>query len=112
MAEAAPAEAPSTAPAMLEVERKEGGKIAAFGDVDFATNGLAASGGNLDLFMNTVAWLVGEEDQISIRPNEASEATVAMNLIQGLLVWLICLVVAPGMTLLGGVITWRTRRQR
>ncbi|MFT4974897.1 MAG: ABC-type uncharacterized transport system involved in gliding motility auxiliary subunit [Myxococcota bacterium] len=99
-------------PITLDVERAAGGRLVVIGDVDFATNALLAQGNNLDLFMNTLAWMVGEEDQLTIRPNEAAEGIITMNLVQGLLVWLICLMIAPGMAMLGAISTWRTRRQR
>jgi len=105
-------EAPTPAPQPAEVDRAPGARVVVIGDVDFASNGLALQGNNLDLFLNTVAWMVGEEDQISIRPNEAAEGSITMNLVQGLLIWLLCLVIAPGMTLLGALQTWRRRRQR
>lgn len=38
------------------------------GDSDFVSNSLIHAPGNLDLFLNMVSWLVGDEDQITIRP--------------------------------------------
>ncbi|MDP6934479.1 MAG: ABC transporter, partial [Myxococcota bacterium] len=65
---------------------------------------------NQDLFLNALAWSVGEDDQISIRPNEASQSALSMNVIQGLLVWLTCMLIAPGLALAGAIGTWRRRR--
>lgn len=108
-----PAEGEAPRPAtVLDVTRQAGAKLVFIGDIDFATNALVAQGNNLDLAMNALAWMVGEEDQISIRPNEAAEGSISMNLVQGLLVWLICLMIAPGLTLLGALQTWRRRRQQ
>jgi ABC-type uncharacterized transport system involved in gliding motility auxiliary subunit len=118
--EAAPAEgepAPETAvePAveapLIEVDRAAGGKVMVIGDVDFATNALLDQGNNMDLILNTLAWMVGEEDQLSIRPNEAAEAGITMSLGQGILVWLLCLLLAPGLALTGALMTWRVRRK-
>ncbi|MEL6346439.1 MAG: Gldg family protein, partial [Myxococcota bacterium] len=92
--------------------RRSGARVAVIGDIDFATNELLLTSNNLDLLLNTLAWMVGEEDQISIRPNTAAEAGLTLNLLQGLLMWLICLVVAPGLTMLGALSTWRSRRNR
>ena len=39
-----------------------------FGDSDFVTNAYLNLSGNKDLFLNTVAWLSGDELAISIRP--------------------------------------------
>ena len=96
---------------LLEVPRAAGGKVMVIGDVDFATNQLLDQGNNMDLVLNSLAWMVGEEDQISIRPNEAAEAGITMSIGQGILVWLLCLLLAPGLTLMGAVMTWRARRK-
>ncbi|MCK6503002.1 GldG family protein [Myxococcota bacterium] len=105
--EAAPAE-PAAPP--VELPRKAGGKVLVFGDSDFAANELLAQGNNQDLFLNAVAWLVGEEDQVSIRPNAAASASLSMNLLQGLGVWLLCLLVVPGTAIGMALATWRKRR--
>jgi ABC-type uncharacterized transport system involved in gliding motility auxiliary subunit len=109
-AEAVASEAVEPEP-LVEVPRAAGGKVMVIGDVDFATNQLLDQGNNMDLVLNSLAWMVGEEDQISIRPNEAAESGITMNLVQGLLVWLLCLLLAPGLALIGAVMTWRTRRK-
>ena len=59
---------------------KAGGKVVVFGDADFASNQMIASGLNQDLLLNTVAWMVGEDDQISIRSNEASKGRLEMKI--------------------------------
>lgn len=111
----APAEGEDAPPApqapIIEVDRAAGGKVMVIGDVDFATNALLDQGNNMDLILNTLAWMVGEEDQISIRKNEAAESGITMSLGQGILVWLLCLLLAPGLALTGALMTWRTRRK-
>ncbi|MCP4809502.1 MAG: hypothetical protein GY884_29550, partial [Proteobacteria bacterium] len=47
-------EAPPVTPAA-------GGRVVVFGDSDFVSNELVLQGSNLDLFLNSIAWLVGEE---------------------------------------------------
>jgi len=51
------------------------GRIIVIGDSDFINNTHLSLVGNKDLFLNVVAWLVGEERLISIRPR-AREATL------------------------------------
>ena len=104
-AEAAPAEAPP-------VERKKGGRVLVIGDVDFATNMLIDQFANQDLFLNSVAWMVGEENQVSIRPNEAARGTLTMNLFQGIILWLTALLFVPGLAVVGALVTWLRRRNR
>ncbi|MFT5682633.1 MAG: ABC-type uncharacterized transport system involved in gliding motility auxiliary subunit [Myxococcota bacterium] len=103
--------APTPEAPIIAVDRAAGGRVMVIGDVDFATNALLDQGNNMDLVLNTLAWMVGEEDQISIRRNEASESSITMSLGQGILVWLLCLLLAPGLALTGALVTWRTRRK-
>jgi len=93
------------------VARKAGGRIIVIGDAEFASNELLDQASNQDLFLNAVAWLAGEEDQVSIRPNPAAAGTFTMTLIQGLLVFVISLIVAPGLALMGAISTWMQRRR-
>ncbi len=109
--EAVEAAAPTT-PATADVEAKAGGKVIVIGDVDFATNLLVDQASNQDLLLNTIAWLAGEEDQISIRPNEAAKGTLSMSFLQGLLVWMVCLFIMPGLAIVGALVTWRVRRAK
>ena len=88
-----------------------GGRVLVIGDVDFATNQLIDQGSNLDLLLNSMAWMVDEHNQISIRPNEAAESSISMSLGQVLIVWLLCVLIAPGCIVLGALWTWRTRRR-
>ena len=44
------------------------------GDSDFASNRFLVWGNNRDLFLNAVAWLVDEEDQIGERPSGGGDA--------------------------------------
>lgn len=89
---------------------KAGGKLLVVGDSDFASNALVDQGSNADLFLNSISWLAGEKDQISIRTNPASKASLSMNLVQGIVVWLICLLIVPGLAVAGAIGTWRYRR--
>jgi len=106
--EVATAPASDTSPA--GVVRKKGGKVVVIGDSDFASNELIGQLSNLDLVLNTISWLSGEEDQVSIRPNAASSGGLSMNVIEGLVVWLASLLFLPGAAVVGAVATWRRRR--
>lgn len=103
--------APPAEAATPEPEKKAGGKVVVFGDSDFAANEMIASGVNLDLILNTVAWMVGEEDQISIRPNEASKGKLALDAISFFVAAILSLLVVPALTVAGAVGTWLMRRR-
>jgi ABC-type uncharacterized transport system involved in gliding motility auxiliary subunit len=104
-APAVPVEAAPTLPT------KAGGKVVVYGDGDFATNKLITFGVNQDLLLNAVAWVVGEDDQISIRPNEAGKGKLNLNIVTLFLAIVTAAVVAPGLTIVGAVGTWLRRRR-
>jgi len=88
-----------------------GGKLVVFGDAGFATNAHLLEGLNQDLLLNSVAWLVGEEDQISIRPNEEAAGLLEMSLLQALVVWFLALFGVPGLAIIAAIWTWIRRRR-
>lgn len=89
----------------------EGGRLVVVGDADFASNQLLLQGMNQDLFLNTLAWLVGEEDQIAVRPNEARAGGLELSMAQGVLVWFLALAGIPGLAVVGAISTWSRRRR-
>ena len=91
---------------------KNGGKVVVFGDSDFASNELLDQASNFDLMPNAIAWLVGEDDQVSIRPNAGAKGTFTMSTIQGRIVWLVSVLLIPALMIGGAVATWLTRRKR
>jgi hypothetical protein len=101
-----PAESPSATPS----DRK--GRLVVIGDGHFAENQLAAQGMNQDLFLNTVAWLAGEENQVSIRSNEAAKGTLQVNMAQGAFVWLASLLLIPGAAIGAAITLWMRRRSQ
>lgn len=98
---------PETAPADL----KPGGRVLVVGDADFASNKLVLNGNNLDLFLNGVAWLVGEEEQIAIRANEAKGGQLSASLAQLILTGLLVMLVFPGLAVAAAIATWVVRRK-
>ncbi len=67
-----PAPSPSPSPA-ADAPKPPEGRVAAFGDSDFASNALLGFQGNQDFFLNVVAWLAEDQDLISIRPREPED---------------------------------------
>jgi ABC-type uncharacterized transport system involved in gliding motility auxiliary subunit len=82
-----------------------------FGDAGFASNAHLLDGLNMDLLLNSVAWAVDEEDQITLRPREAAEGLLDYNLLQALLMWFFCLIGAPGLAVAAALFTWLRRRR-
>jgi gliding motility-associatede transport system auxiliary component len=88
------------------------GRLAVFGDVDFASNkrfGLAANG---DFVMNTVNYLVGRENLIVIKKKHKPVEPLMLNRTQGMVVFWIPVVVIPLVVLIIGILVWNRRRSR
>ncbi len=96
---------------LAPIPPKAGGKIVVFGDSDFAGNQMVLGAVNQDLFLNAVAWMAGEESQISIRANEAGKGKLTLDLVTTFLSAVVALVVVPGLTIAGAIGTWLMRRR-
>lgn len=109
--EEAPAPAAPSTSMFGPVDPVNGGRVVVIGDVDFASNQWVINGQNMDLYMNSLAWLVGEEDQIAIRANEAKAGQLSASLGQQILVGFLVLFIVPGLTVVGSIVTWIVRRK-
>jgi len=111
-----PSPSPSPAAEGEEGEAKEEpakapeGRVAAFGDVDFASNALLGFQGNQDFFLNTVAWLSEDADLISIRPKEPEDQRLTMTLQQQQNATWLARLVFPLLFVVAGVVVWWRRR--
>ena len=105
-----PSVSPSASPSPDVAAPKREGRVAAFGDSDFASNTLVSFQGNRDLFLNTVAWLAQDADLISIRPKEPDDQRLVLtrNQQQNLLV--LALLLIPGVFIVMGIRQWWSRR--
>ena len=97
--------------AAASLPTKAGGKVLVFGDGDFMSNRSVLSGTNQDLFLNTIAWMVGEDDQISVRANEAGKGKLNLSLVTLFLSVVTVVLVVPGLAIFGAVGTWLRRRR-
>lgn len=89
--------------------RKEA-RLAVIGDSDFAANYALGIQGNRDLFVNAVNWLAQQENLIAIRAREPQDRrlTLTERSTQGL--FLLSLLVVPGIVFGAGVYSWWRRR--
>jgi len=53
-------------------------RLVVFGDTSFASNRFTTTGGNGDLFLNSVGWLAGEEARITIRPKQRGSSRIPL----------------------------------
>jgi ABC-type uncharacterized transport system involved in gliding motility auxiliary subunit len=96
------------------LEREVGDKkqrIVLAGSGHFLANQYLGNGGNLDLGVNMVNWLAGDERLITIQPRARSDLTLQLPWIATLIVTWGFLVLLPlGFLVTGGVIWWRRRK--
>jgi ABC-type uncharacterized transport system involved in gliding motility auxiliary subunit len=99
---------PEEKPAVPEV--KPEGRLAVFGDSDFASNRYFNMSGNGNLFLNTVNWLTEEPDLISIQPKTSMPRTIQLTPSQGRMIFFFAVVILPLIILILGVSVWLRRR--
>ncbi|MBM3134070.1 MAG: hypothetical protein FJZ89_02035 [Chloroflexi bacterium] len=93
------------------LEKTTRSRLVVFGSADFAANSLLLQGaGNLDLFTNSINWLVEDESLISLRSKPLERRLLYLTAQQQLLVILGAVVGLPLLVLLAGVWVWWRRR--
>ncbi len=85
-------------------------RLAVFGDSDFASNALIERYRNRDLFVNSVNWLLGDVEAISIRPARSRASRFQLTQDQFARIRTLSLFVLPEAIAVLGVITWWRRR--
>lgn len=92
----------------LEMSQRRA-ELVVFGDSHFASNEYFRYGGNWDLFMNSINWLVGDERLISIRAKDPEEQTIYINQRQAKRMALTVQYALPSLVLLFGILVWGMR---
>jgi ABC-type uncharacterized transport system involved in gliding motility auxiliary subunit len=91
------------------VENAEDGRIAVFGSVDFVSNVFLEFSGNRDFFLNTLNWVSGDENLISIRPKALHTGNLTITTKQVDLIFLFTVVMIPAVILFSGLVIWWKR---
>jgi ABC-type uncharacterized transport system involved in gliding motility auxiliary subunit len=86
-------------------------RLVVFGDSDFASNQLIGEFRNKDLFVNSVNWLLGDVDAISIRPGQPRASRLSLTQEQFMQVRYMALFVLPETIAALGVFAWWWRRR-
>jgi ABC-type uncharacterized transport system involved in gliding motility auxiliary subunit len=86
-------------------------RLVVFGDSDFASNELIEAYRNRDLFVNSVNWLLGDVEAISIRPSRSRASRFQLSTQQFMTIRSLSLFVLPEVIAVLGVVTWWRRRQ-
>jgi ABC-type uncharacterized transport system involved in gliding motility auxiliary subunit len=108
---AAPVAAPADAPEEAAKPAARKARIVVFGDADFASNELIEAYRNRDLFLNSVNWLLGDVEAISIRPNKSRASRFQLSQEQFLTIRSLALFVLPEVLGVLGVLAWWSRRR-
>jgi ABC-type uncharacterized transport system involved in gliding motility auxiliary subunit len=88
------------------------GRVVVFGDSDWVTNEFLDSFSNRDLFLNTVNWLLGDVEQISVRPHISRASRFQLDQAQFRRIQYLSLFVLPQAIAVLGVFAWWMRRDR
>ena len=93
----------------LREERTQ--RVVVVGSGHFLANMYLGNGGNLDLGVNIVNWLAGDERLISIQPRSAPDTTLTLSKGRLLAIVIVFLIALPvGLLATGTLIWWRRRR--
>lgn len=88
-------------------------KLVVVGDSDFASNGMIRSFEyNFDLILNSVSWLAGEQEQISIRPKMFEASAVELTPEQSNTIFYVAIIGLPMIVLTFGLNLWWYRRRK
>lgn len=87
-------------------------RIVAIGNSTFANNTFLNIDGNIDLFMNSLHWLVQEEELISIRPKTTGQTTVELTNVQTNTIFYSTVIGIPVACIISGITVWVSRRRR
>ena len=86
-------------------------RIVVIGSVEFANNqNLEGTFFNRDLFLNSIGWLTGEADLLSIRPRGVRASRVSFTRDEGTLIFYLSVLVIPELLLVTGLFIWWRRQ--
>ncbi|MBL7715106.1 MAG: GldG family protein [Bdellovibrionales bacterium] len=86
-------------------------RIVALGSANIANNAFQRAGGNADLFVNSINWLMGDENLISIRTKEDGPAKFEMSQMTASIIFWITLIIAPLSICVAGIVIWIRRKR-
>ena len=85
-------------------------RLAVYGSVEFASNReVDGSYFNRDLLLNTVDWLAGQADLLSIRPRAVRASRVQFTADQGTVIFYLSVLLIPELLLIAGIAVWWRR---
>ncbi len=94
-----------------EDEETEEARLVVFGDLDFASDSQVANGDNAVLLLNALNWLVKREELIDIEGRKPEQTTLTLSQAELSQVYLLVLVILPGLGVALGVWIYLRRRR-
>ena len=85
-------------------------RLVVFGDADFVANFAAPSGGNIDLFLGALNWVLEREELLAIAPKSPEDNRLLMDEVQLRLLFWVVVVGLPGIFAIIGGMVWLKRR--
>jgi hypothetical protein len=102
----APADKPADKPT------KATQRIVIAGDSDFLANSYIGAGANLQLGLNIIDWLSGDDDLIAVEPKNAPDTRLQLDDTETLIIGAGFFLVLPSALFAAGLIIWFKRRKR
>ncbi|HVN88136.1 MAG TPA: Gldg family protein [Candidatus Binatia bacterium] len=107
---------PVSVAAVVDAKLKEMGtgegeaRLAVFGSIEFADNrNIEGTYFNRDLLLNTIGWLVGQSDLVSIRTKSVRASRVQFTQDQGTVIFYLSVLIIPEVLLVAGLVVWWRR---
>ena len=94
-----------------QIDPKQKMRMVTIGDCDFANNRTFHFSGNGNMFLNSVAWLIEDENMISIRPNQAQAGKLFLTDVQARFMLIFTVVILPLLIIGSGMVVWWRRRR-
>jgi hypothetical protein len=88
------------------------GRMVVIGDSDFISNQYIDMAGNLNLFLNSIDWLAGRQELISVRPKVSDFRMIAITTNQAKAMFWLSVAAVPGIAILIGILAMINRRRR
>jgi ABC-type uncharacterized transport system involved in gliding motility auxiliary subunit len=97
----------------VEKEGMQKTQLVVFGDGDFISNGLIQSYEfNYDLFLNTLNWMSGDIEKISIRPKKIKTSAIELTAEESNTIFYLAIITLPMLVLIFGINLWWYRRRK
>ena len=90
----------------------QGARLVVVGDRDFATDGYFSQLGNSDFILNTLRWLRGQSEEITITPKEPENNPIMLERSQLLTMGLVSVLALPAAVIFTGIFVWVRRRSK